>query len=45
MILTHDQWLADADCPELYDAFNGPSDYDESTVSYIEELNGYTCGD
>ena len=26
-ILNYDQWLADADCPELIDAFNGPSDY------------------
>ena len=25
-ILSYDQWLADADCPELVDAFNGPLD-------------------
>ena len=23
MILSYEQWLADADCPELIDAFNG----------------------
>ena len=39
-ILSYDQWLVDADCPELVDAFNGGF-----ADEVMMEEDGDTCGD
>ena len=39
MILTPEQWSADADCPELVDAFNGPPDTTEEDAEWQHMLN------
>ena len=39
MILTFDEYLQDADCPELVDAFNmTPIDYIEEEDAYGDEV-------